>query len=325
MTYAGPGKAGAARAARSAATPGVRLLYLVDIGLSTTVATVVARLLRRNVVVDTGDAVGHLARSVGGRSRRSLLAAVWGEKLVLSCAAHVVVRGSEHLKLVPQPATLIRDLAPASARPVSPGRLREALQLSDAFVVGLVGSLNWSPRLGVTYGWDLLEALPFTAPNVAALIVGDGDGLAWLRARAADLGVLERCHFVGRVPFDDVHEWVSVMDAALSTQSNDVVGAVRTTGKLPLYLACGCPVLASRVGEARILLGDLGWTVPYSGVVDREYPRRLAHAISTWAADPSGQTHRRQSALALSAAHFSHRVARKRVGHIVHQLVEAVK
>jgi hypothetical protein len=46
------------------------------------------------------------------------------------------------------------------------------------------------------------------------------------------------------------------MDICLSTQTNDVVGWVRTTGKLPLYLAAGRYVLASRVGEAARVLPE---------------------------------------------------------------------
>jgi hypothetical protein len=53
---------------------------------------------------------------------------------------------------------------------------------------------------------------------------------------------------------------------------------VRTTGKLPLYLACGKYILASRVGEAaRVLPEEM--LVPYEGTVDRTYPTRLATRI----------------------------------------------
>ena len=38
---------------------------------------------------------------------------------------------------------------------------------------------------------------------------------------------------------------LSIMDVCISTQSNDLVGMVRTTGKLPLYLAYGKYVIAN--------------------------------------------------------------------------------
>jgi glycosyltransferase involved in cell wall biosynthesis len=111
------------------------------------------------------------------------------------------------------------------------------------------------------------------------------------------------------------------MDAAISTQSNDAVGAVRTTGKLPLYLACGCPVLASHVGEAARLLGPLGWTIPYDGTVDRSYPERLAQAVDRWAADPAGTPARREQALSVYREAFDPEPVRARVWGVVDELL----
>src|SRR5437016_3425111 len=49
-----------------------KLIYCIDVGMSTTVVAVLARLLRRRVMMDTGDAAFLLAASVGGRSRLGL-------------------------------------------------------------------------------------------------------------------------------------------------------------------------------------------------------------------------------------------------------------
>jgi glycosyltransferase involved in cell wall biosynthesis len=116
--------------------------------------------------------------------------------------------------------------------------------------------------------------------------------------------VIDRCRFVGRVPVERVSAYVSLMNAAISTQTNDVVGQVRTTAKLPLYLSCGCPVLATDVGEAALLLGPHGWTLDYEGVVDRAYPARLAAAIEAWRRDPEGEPARRRLALRIAAEEF---------------------
>lgn len=280
------------------------LLYLIDVGKSTVPFAVLGRLLGRRVVVDTGDAGYALARSLGERGFLSLLLVGAGEWIALRSAAEIVVRGRPHAELVPRPATFIPDLAPPGAGRVDGTALRRRLGLEEAFVVGLVGSLILSPRRRTSYGWDLIEALALTDDSVQALIVGDGSGLAPLRERAAALGVAERCRFVGRVPVAEVGACIGAMDAAISTQTNDVVGRVRTTGKLPLYLASGCPVIATDVGEAALLLGPHGWTQPYAGVVDRSYPRRLAAAIEAWRLDPAGEPARRQLALRIAAEQF---------------------
>jgi glycosyltransferase involved in cell wall biosynthesis len=322
VLFAGSGTAGAVRALRAIVRARPRLTYLIDVGISTAVAAPAARLLGSRVVLDTGDLAFALARSTGSRSYLGL-AAVWaGERLLLGLSSHVVVRGTAHLSmLADRPASYAPDMAPEHARPAPGDAIRERLGLQGAFVVGLVGSLVRAPRLEISYGWDVIEALPRTSPRVHALIVGDGDGLPQLRLRARQLGVAERCRFPGYVEPEAIAEWIGAMDAGLSTQSGDAVGAVRTTGKLPLYLACGCPVLASDVGEARRLLGPLGWTIPYSGVVDRGYPVRLAERIQRWADDPLGAPRRRRQAIELSRTAFNPDRVRQSVNDVIEPLL----
>jgi glycosyltransferase involved in cell wall biosynthesis len=300
--------------------PGAEVLYLVDVGRSTVPFAVLGRLLGKRVLLDTGDAGYALARSLGERGFLSLFVVGAGERIALRSAHEIVVRGRLHAELLPRPATHIPDLAPPGAEPVSGAAVRRRLGLEGAFVVGLVGSLIFSPRRGVSYGWDLLEALVLTDPSVHALVVGDGSGLARLRERAAVLGVADRCRFVGRVPVAEVGAHIGAMNAAISTQSNDVVGRVRTTGKLPLYLACGCPVIATDVGEAAVLLGPHGWTQGYAGVVDRSYPRRLAAAIEAWRLDPAGESARRELALGIAARHFDPEEMRARLRSVIERV-----
>jgi GT2 family glycosyltransferase len=304
VVHAAGGWRGVRRAVGAALRADERVLYLVDVGMSTTAAAVAGRLRRRRVVLDTGDVAYELARSVGGRSRLGIAAVRLGERIALRSAHHVIVRGRGHAALVGAPSTHVPDVAPPTASPRDGAPIRARLGLEGCFVAGLVGSLNYSPRLGRGYGWDLVEALASTPDDLAALIVGDGPGMERLQRRAAELRVTERCRFVGRIDSAEVADYIAAMDAGISTQTNDVVGAVRTTGKLPLYLACGLPVLASHVGEAARLLGPLGWTLPYEGVVDEAYPERLAGALARWARDPGGHVARRAQALELSRRCF---------------------
>ena len=83
--------------------------------------------------------------------------------------------------------------------------------------------------------------------------------------------------FAGQVPYAELPGWLHRMDICLSTQTNDVVGWVRTTGKLPLYLAAGRFVLASRVGEAARVL-------PEEMLVDGEGIDVWVHAVKRAAA-----------------------------------------
>jgi hypothetical protein len=320
VLVAAPGLRGALAAARSVFASEADVIYLVDVGKATTAAALAGRLSRRRIVVDTGDAGYALARSLGERGFAGLALVGAGEQLALRCANEVIVRGRLHAAIVPRPATHIPDLAPVGAKPVEAADLDAELELAGAFVVGLVGSLIASPRHGISYGWDLIEALPMTDPTVVALIVGDGSGLEPLRRRAEALGAAARCRFVGRVPPQRVNAYVGLMNAAISTQTNDIVGRVRTTGKLPLYLSCGCPVIATHVGEAAALLGPYGWTQSYTGVVDRSYPGRLAAAIEAWRLDPAGEPERRRLALRIAAEKFDAEEMRGRLETVIERV-----
>ena len=317
VVHPGPGLGGMGVAAKAVLRTSAPLLYLVDVGKSTAVAAALGRVLGKRVLVDTGDACFALARSLGDRSFAGLMVVGIAEQVALRCAHRVVVRGRAHAEYVPAGAVHIPDVSPPGAGPVSGAEVRERLGLEDRFVVGVVGSLILSPRLGVSYGWDLVESLPHLDSAVAALIVGDGSGREALQRRAHELNVEERCRFVGEIPSDRVSEHVGAMDAALSTQTNDLVGRVRTTGKLPLYLTCRRPVLASHVGEAARVLGPHGWTIPYMGRLDRDYPARLAERIETWRADSGGAADRQATAARISAEEFDPEVMRKRLGGLI--------
>jgi glycosyltransferase involved in cell wall biosynthesis len=109
-------------------------------------------------------------------------------------------------------------------------------------------------------------------------MIGDGSGIAVLRGRCVEWGIVDHVEFAGRVPYAELPAWLRRFDICLSTQTNDVIGHVRTTGKLPLYMAAGRFVLASRVGEAaRVLPPEM--LVDYNGGVDLGYPARLADRV----------------------------------------------
>jgi glycosyltransferase involved in cell wall biosynthesis len=173
-------------------------------------------------------------------------------------------------------------------RPDGPSRFREQIGLpADALAVGVVGSIVWNPTARTAYGWELVEALPLVSSRVHAVVVGDGDGVGRLRARAAELGVGERLLTPGRVPHELVPAVLRGLDAVTWTQTPDTVGRCRTTMKLPEYLACGKYVLASDVGEARRCVRANGCRIPYAGGRDRAYVRGIAEAIAALDRDRS--------------------------------------
>lgn len=244
-----------------------------------------ARRRRVPFVLDTGDAIVDMARSSGIGAGWRLPVLRWLEGSGLRNARTVVVRGTRHAehlrRLGIRQVELIRDgyAEQSSVRPDAVAALRSRLGLDGRFVAGVMGSLVFSPRLRICYGWDLVAALPHLADRpVTAVVIGDGDGLGWLRAEAARLGVADRVAFTGRIPYAEVPTYLRLLDVALSTQTNNLAGQVRTTGKLPEYMAAERFILANRVGEAALVLPE-SMLLDYDGAVDPTYPRRLADRI----------------------------------------------
>jgi glycosyltransferase involved in cell wall biosynthesis len=259
------------------------LSYVFDMAYSGVAAAVLYRRLAGNrLVIDTGDAITALARSLG-RGPLGLRLTRWLEDVSLAEADLLVVRGSYHREWLARrgvAAEVIPD--GVDTRTFLPRRaddLRRRYGLEGMLTIGLVGSAVWSERLQLCYGWDLIEVIRLLRDRpVRGVLIGDGSGIPVLKARCREYGIEDRMHFLGRVSFEELPCHLGLIDVCLSTQTDDLVGRVRTTGKLPLYLACGRYVLASRVGEAARLLDD-EMLVEYHGTLDPAYPRRLAERL----------------------------------------------
>ncbi len=301
------------------------LLYVINTALPG-IGVALRRRTQHGVpyVLDTGDAVFEMARSAGIDPwwRWPLLWA--GERVAQRCASHVVVRGSQHRNMLEaqgfRHVSVIRD-GFVKHPEVDPGgilALRARLGLKDAFVMGVMGSLVFSPRLGICYGWDLVQALALLRNlPVKGLVIGDGPGRCWLEAQARQHGVADRIVFTGRVDYSQVPVHLQLMDVALSTQTNNIAGQVRTTGKLPEYMAAGRFILASRVGEAALVLPD-AMLLDYEGAVDATYPSRLAARIRHLLANPA-EMDVRAALPAQAEAWFSYDV----LGRAFDQVVDA--
>jgi glycosyltransferase involved in cell wall biosynthesis len=244
------------------------------------------------VIVETGDLAGDLLAKLGAprlrvRYRAALERASW------RFADALVVRGEGFREILERRGVRRRvDVLPEGVdldvfRPLDPRPGRRRLGLGEGdLAVGVAGSIVWAPADGITYGWELVEALPHLPANVKAVVVGGGDGLPRLQARAAELGVAGRLVTPGWVPHAEMPELLAALEAVTWTQTPDDVGRCRTTLKLGEYLACGRFVIASDVGEARRAVRANGVRLRYRGGRDPEYVRAVVEAIRALAADP---------------------------------------
>ena len=276
---------------RSIASLRPSLVYVLDTAVSAATAGIAARLSRGpSLIIDTGDLAYELAELKGTPSWLGRQGIRLVEVSALRVADRVVVRGTRHKALLEEagisPVHVIRDgVDVESCKSAHQTRLRRHAGGRSVLCVGLVGSLRWNRRFRTCYGWDLIEALGLLRADVPVrgLIIGEGDGLPYLKARARQLGIDERVSFVPHVAASHLGDYLGLVDVAISTQTNNGVGQVRTTGKLPAYMAAGCYIIATDVGEARLLLPP-EMRLPYDGVKDDRYPDRLAKRIRELAA-----------------------------------------
>jgi glycosyltransferase involved in cell wall biosynthesis len=283
-------------------------------------------------VLDTGDAVVELGR-VLGRGQVGMLATRALDAYAMRAAAAVAVRGSYHRELLTRRgvnATFVPDgvavdqFAVWSGHSVtgseSPGyEVTGPHDPSRPLVIGLVGSSVWVPSRQTCYGWELVELVRLLRGRlprpIRGVLVGDGSGVEVLRRRAAESGVADAIEFAGRIPYDRLPEWLRRFDVCLSTQTNDVIGNVRTTGKLPLYLAAGRFVLASKVGEAaRVLPPEM--LVEFAGETDADYPAKLSARVEQLVAAGTDFSYRPEC-VALGREHFEYDRLAPRVGDVL--------
>ena len=303
-----------------------QVAYVFDISYSAVLAAFLHRALHRKlVVVETGDEIYELMRSSGNRSRVGLWLTYWLQELSFK-ADQIVVRGHFHQELLKRRginAEVIPD--GVDTRRFSPkdgAGLRRRFGVNGELTIGLVGSSVWSEKLQMCYGWELIEVLRLMKDQpVKGIMIGDGSGIAHLKDRCREYEIEDKIIFIGRVAYEDLPNHLGMIDVCLSTQTNDIVGQVRTTGKLPLYLAAGRFVLATKVGEAALVLND-GMLVDYDGVKDLEYPRKLKQRVDSILMDRDRIDVSDQN-IAIAEKHFDYGVLSERLAAVIEAALRA--
>lgn len=187
------------------------------------------------------------------------------EKLLLRLASAVVTRGINQT-LAFKSRYYNKNIVHLSEgtdlenwKPLNGNALREKYKCSDALVLGVIGTAQWSDILGHYSGREMIEIIRLlphrniVAVNLASL-TSDEDALIRLEELAETYGVASKLRIIRGVPRLKVPEYLAMMDICLSTQLKNLSGEMRTTAKLPDYMACGKYILSSSIGDAKFYL-----------------------------------------------------------------------
>ncbi len=261
------------------------VVYVEQIGYAGILAALAGKLFHgARVILSTGDAVYAFAKSCMNTVQAQAMGAM--ESVALRMADAIVICGAPYHKELLE-SRGFRNLfwIPGGVdtslfRPMDVHELRAKLGVADKLTIGVVGSINLNRRCEFCYGWEVVEVVRvLRGLPVVGVVVGVGDGVTFLRERARGYGIEDQIIFTGWIDHDALPQYVNLIDICLSTQSNDLVGQVRITAKVPEYLACGRYIIASDVGGARGFVRQSGLLVGYQGIKDQRYVESVASHV----------------------------------------------
>ena len=161
--------------------------------------------------------------------------------------------------------------------------LRRELDLEGKRIIVSVG------RLVHRKGQDtLVESLPMILkefPDAHLIFVGVGPHLEFIHKRAIQLGVLSNISFLGKVPYQEIPQFIALGEI-FAMPSRSRFAGLEVEGLGIVYLeasACGLPVVGGKSGGApdALLEGETGFAV------DGRSSRAVADAILHLLRDPA--------------------------------------
>jgi glycosyltransferase involved in cell wall biosynthesis len=241
-----------------------------------------------------------------GWPRRSLTRAIAG--WVLRRADRVIVVGAylvpvaESMGVRTERIAVINmgvDTGHFRPRPRHEARERLGLPL-EATILVAVGSLT--PVKGHRYAIEALRTIVRGHPSCVLYLVGAGNLEPELRRRTGELGLGDHVVLAGARPGDEIAWWMAAADALIMPSLTESFGLAALEA-----LACGLPVVASRVGGLvdQITDGVNGYLVP-----PRD-PAAIAAAVERILGDSAGHEGMRARCVDSARRHDARAQARR--------------
>lgn len=130
---------------------------------------------------------------------------------------------------------------------------KEEFGLSDSFVLGYVGVLReWVDLKPVFLAIKKLSG----EMNIKIVVVGKEGKFEENKRLAKECGVEDRVIFTGNVPYAKVPEHIAAMDACIIPFKRNEVSDNALPLKLFEYMACGKPVISTRLPNVKATVGN---------------------------------------------------------------------
>jgi len=138
----------------------------------------------------------------------------------------------------------------ATFRPSSKDESRARLSLPASKVI-LLTVANLVPQKGHSYLLEAFSRLSRSRPDLFLVLVGGGELEAALRKKATDLGLKDNIMFTGPLPHEQIPVWMCACDLFVLPSVNEGTPTV-----IPEAMACGRPIVATRVGGVPDVVSD---------------------------------------------------------------------
>lgn len=133
-------------------------------------------------------------------------------------------------------------------------QLAVSLGITDKKVIGFLGS--FFKYEGIEYAIKAMPEILATVPNAHLLLVGGGNQAEQLKELTTELNLNSHVTFTGRVPYEDIVRYYSLVDLLVFPRENIRLTQLVTPLKPLESMALGKPVIASDVGGHREMIQD---------------------------------------------------------------------
>jgi len=191
-----------------------------------------------------------------------------------------------------------------SPKPVRAARQKLKLDV-DEIIIGFVGTLLRHQGIHV-----LIDAFPMILkkyPSSVCLIIGEGpmkeEWMACVRKASLD----KHFRFLGQIDYPQLPDWINAMDVCVAPYLKSA--GLRSPVKVFDYMACGKPVVASRIPGTTTLFENSSVAV----LVEPEDPKCLAGAVVQLLLDKERSRKMGNKACDLVTSEFDRAMLAKRV------------